>query len=149
MRGAVGRALLMCILTSGLLASVLAAPAAAQGGYLTGGAMRFSTEDVAFGGGYGGLVFDLWRVEPYGYLSYDAGVWAVQTGIAFPIVRLEVVRLSVRFGSSTAFAGPAIEPDFNPTVGFGVRLGRELGVVVEMDRAEAFTLTRAGLFIGW
>ncbi|MCY4659202.1 MAG: hypothetical protein OXF93_05235 [Acidobacteria bacterium] len=88
-------------------------------------------------------------VEPYGYVSQDAGVWAIQAGIAAPIVRRETVRVSLRLGTSTAIAGPAVEPSVHPTVGAGVRVGRRFGVLAEVDRAKTFTLLRAGLFVGW
>ena len=70
-----------------LLALALAPPAAAQ--VALGGVMRFATAEVAFHGGFGGVAFDVWRVEPYGYLSQDAGVWAIQAGVAAPVVRRE------------------------------------------------------------
>lgn len=130
-----------------LLMAASAMPAAAQ--VALGGVMRFATEDVAFTGGFGGLSVDVWRVEPYGYLSHDAGVWAVQAGVAVPVVRREAVRVSLRAGTSTAVAGPAVEPDVHPTVGAGLRVGRREGVLAEVDRARAFTLWRGGLFVGW
>ena len=82
-------------------------------------------------------------------MSHDAGVWAVQAGVAVPVVRREAVRVSLRAGTSTALAGPAVEPDVYPTVGAGLRVGRRVGVLAEVDRARAFTLWRAGLFVGW
>ncbi len=127
-----------------LLALALAPPAAALGGV-----MRFATAEVAFHGGFGGVAFDVWRVEPYGYLSQDAGVWAIQAGVAAPVVRRERVRVSLRLGTSTAIAGPAVEPNVHPTVGAGVRVGRRVGALAEVDRAQAFTLLRAGVFVGW
>ena len=136
------RAVLLLVL---LLA--LAPPAAAQ--VALGGVMRFATADVAFHGGFGGVAVEVWGVEPYGYLSQDAGVWAIQAGVGAPIVRRETVRVSVRLGTSTAIAGPAVEPDVHLTVGAGLRVGRRVGVLAEVDRAKAFTLLRAGLFFGW
>ena len=130
-----------------LLVLALAPPAAAQGDL--GGVMRFATAEVAFHGGFGGVAFDVWRVEPYGYLSQDAGVWAIQAGVAAPVVRRERVRVSLRLGTSTAIAGPAVEPNVHPTVGSGVRVGRRVGALAEVDRAQAFTLLRAGVFVGW
>ena len=59
------------------------------------------------------------------------------------------VRVSIRFGTSTAVSGPAVEPDIHPTIGAGVRLGGRFGVMAEVDRARAFTLTRGGLFVSW
>ena len=50
--------------------------------------MRFSTDEVAFIGGFGGLAADIWLIEPFTYLSHDAGVWAIQAGAAAPVVRL-------------------------------------------------------------
>ena len=111
--------------------------------------MRFSTGEVAFNGGFGGVAADVWLIEPYGYLSHAAGVWAIQAGAAAPVVRLETVRVSIRFGTSTAVSGPAVEPDIHPTIGAGVRIGRRFGALVEVDQARAFTLTRAGIFVGW
>ena len=122
-----------------LLLFALATPAA--GPVAAAGVMRFATD--------GGLAADVWLVEPFAYLSHDAGVWAIQAGAAAPIVRLETVRVSIRFGTSTAVSGPAGEPDIHPTVGAGVRIGRRFGVLAEVDRARAFTLSRAGLFVGW
>ena len=119
-----------------LLLFALATPAAGQ--VATGGVMRFATDEVAFLGGFGGVAADVWLVEPFAYLSYDAGVWAVQAGAVAPVVRLETVRVSIRFGTSTAVSGPA-----------GVRLGGRFGVMAEVDRARAFTLTRGGLFVSW
>ena len=131
-----------------LVVLALAPPAAAQ--VALGGVMRFATADVAFHGGFGGVAVDVWGVvEPYGYVSQDAGVWAIQAGIAAPIVRRETVRVSLRLGTSTAIAGPAVEPSVHPTVGAGVRVGRRFGVLAEVDRAKTFTLLRAGLFVGW
>ena len=130
-----------------LLVFALATPAAGQ--VATGGVMRFATDEVAFIGGFGGVAADVWLVEPFAYLSYDAGVWAIQAGAAAPVVRLETVRVSIRFGTSTAVSGPAVEPDIHPTIGAGVRLGGRFGVMAEVDRARAFTLTRGGLFVGW
>ena len=76
-----------------LVVLALAPPAAAQ--VALGGVMRFATADVAFHGGFGGVAVDVWGVvEPYGYVSQDAGVWAIQAGIAAPIVRRETVRVS-------------------------------------------------------
>ena len=98
-----------------VLLLALAPPAAAQ--VALGGVMRFATADVAFHGGFGGVAVEVWGVEPYGYLSPDAGVWAIQAGVASPIVRRETVRVSVRLGTSTAIAGPAVEPDVHLTVG--------------------------------
>ena len=80
-----------------LLALALAPPAAAQGDL--GGVMRFATAEVAFHGGFGGVAFDVWRVEPYGYLSQDAGVWAIQAGVAAPVVRRESPWVSLRLGT--------------------------------------------------
>ena len=94
--------------------------------------MRFDTDEVAFIGGFGGVAADVWLVEPFAYLSYDAGVWAIQSVAAEPVVRLETV-----------------EPDIHPTIGAGVRLGGRFGVMAEVDRARAFTLTRGGLFVSW
>ncbi len=133
-----------------LLLFALATPAAGQ--IATGGVMRFSTDEtdeVAFIGGFGGLAADVWLIEPFAYLSHDAGVWAIQAGAAAPVVRLETVRVSIRFGTSTAIAGQAVEPNVHPTIGAGVRIGRRFGVVAEVDRARAFTLSRGGLFVGW
>ena len=87
--------------------------------------------------------------ELFAYLSHDAGVWAIQAGAAAPVVRLETVRVSRRFGTSSAVSGPAVEPDIHPTIGAGVRLGGRFGVMAEVDRARAFTLTRGGLFVSW
>ena len=130
-----------------LLGFALAPPAAAQ--VAVGGVMRFATADVAFPGGFGGVAVDVWGFEPYGYLSQDAGVWAIQLGVAAPVVRREMVRVSFRLGTSTAIAGPAVEPNVHPTVGAGVRVGRRFGVLAEVDRAKTFTLWRGGLFVGW
>ena len=105
-----------------LLLFALATPAAGQ--IATGGVMRFSTDEVAFIGGFGGVAADVWLVESFAYLSHDAGVWAIQAGAAAPVVRIETVRVSIRFGTSTAVSGPAVEPDIHPTIGAGVRLGR-------------------------
>ena len=129
------------------LGFTFAPPAVAQ--VAVGGVMRFATADVGFNGGFGGVAVDVWRLEPYGYLSHDAGVWAIQAGVAAPVVRREAVRVSLRVGTSTAIAGPAVEPDVHPTVGAGVRVGRRFGVLAEVDRAKAFTLWRGGLFVGW
>ena len=139
--GTVG--VLVCL----LLGFGLAPPAAAQ--VAVGGVMRFATPEVAFNGGFGGATVDVWLLEPYGYLSYDAGVWAIQAGVATPVVRREIVRVSLRVGTSTAVAGPAVEPDVHPTVGAGVRIGRRFGILAEVDRAKAFTLWRGGLFVDW
>ena len=60
------------------------------------------------------------------------------------VVRFDTVRVSIRLGTSTAIGGPAVEPDIHPTIGAGVRIGRRFGVLAEVDRAKAFTLTRGG-----
>ena len=125
----------------------LQAPAAAQ--VAAGGVMRFATDEVAFIGGFAGVAADVWLIEPFGYLSHDAGVWAIQAGASVPVVRLETVRVSIRLGTSTAIAGPAVEPNVHPTIGAGVRIGRRFGVLAEVDRARAFRLLRGGLFVGW
>ena len=81
----------------------LQAPAAAQ--VAASGVMRFATDEVAFIGGFAGVAADVWLIEPFGYLSHDAGVWAIQAGASVPVVRLETVRVSIRLGTSTAIAG--------------------------------------------
>ena len=111
--------------------------------------MRFATDEVAFIGGFAGVAADVWLIEPFGYLSHDADVWAIQAGASVPVVRLETVRVSIRLGTSTAIAGPAVEPNVHPTIVAGVRIGRRFGVLAEVDRARAFTLLRGGLFVGW
>ena len=130
-----------------LLFFALEGPAAAQ--VATGGVMRFATDEVAFIGWFAGVAADVWLIEPFGYLSHDAGVWAIQAGASVPVVRLETVRVSIRLGTSTAIAGPAVEPNVHPTIGAGVRIGRRFGVLAEVDRARALTLSRGGLFVGW
>ena len=130
-----------------LLLFALATPTAGQ--VAAGGIMRFATDEVAFIGGFAGVAADVWLIEPFGYLSHDAGVWAIQAGASVPVVRLETVRVSIRLGTSTAIAGPAVEPNIHPTIGAGVRIGRRFGVLAEVDRARAFTLLRGGLFVGW
>lgn len=70
-----------------LLLFALATPAAGQ--VATGGVMRFATDEVAFIGGFGGVAADVWLLEPFAYLSHNAGVWAVQAGAAVPVFRLE------------------------------------------------------------
>ena len=128
----------------------LAAPTtAAADGVVVGGAMRFVSDEAAFIGGFGGVAVEVWGMEPYGYLSHDADVWAIQAGIAIPVIRLDVARVLLRFGTSTPVSGPAVEPDINATVGAGVRIGRRFGFVASVDRARAFTQSRAGLFVGW
>ena len=126
-----------------------AAPAAAADGVAAGGVMRFATSEVAFIGGFAGLAVEVWSVEPYGYLSHDAGVWAIQAGVAVPVMRMDAARVLLRFGSSTAVSGPALNSDVNATVGAGVRIGRRVGVMASVDRAREFTMSRAGLFVGW
>lgn len=131
------------------LALTFAAPAGAADGVVAGGVMRFATGEVAFAGGFGGMAVEVWSVEPYGYLSHDAGVWAIQAGVAVPVMRMEAARVLLRFGTNTPVSGPAVEPDVSATVGAGVRIGRRVGVVASVDRARDFTLSRAGLFVGW
>ena len=48
------------------------------------------------------------------------------------------MRVSLRFGTSTAVTGPAVEPNVHPTIGAGVRIGRRFGVLAEVDRAKSF-----------
>ena len=98
-----------------LLIAASAPPAAAQ--VPAGGVMGFAASEVAVTGGFGGLAVDVRRVEPCGYGNCDAGIWAVQVGAAVPVVRREAVRVSLRAGTSTTIAGPAVEPDGHPTVG--------------------------------
>lgn len=141
--------MLLAVLFLATFALAFAAPAAAADGVAVGGVMRFSTGEVAFTGGFGGLAVEVWSVEPYGYVSHDAGVWAIQAGVAVPVVRMDAARVLLRFGTSTAVSGPAVDPDVNATVGAGVRIGRRVGVMASFDRAREFTLSRAGLFVGW
>ena len=82
------------------------------------------------------------------------GVWAIQTGVGLAILRMDTARATVRVGTSTAVRGPPYVKGVNPTIGMSLRLGQRWGGVAEMDRAfpddgPAFTLTRAGLFVGW
>lgn len=72
---------------------------------------------------------------------------AIQAGAAAPVVRLETVRVSLRFGRAPPSAAPPSSP--TSTIGAGVRLGGRFGVMAEADRARAFTLTRGGLFVSW
>lgn len=130
-----------------LLFFALQTPAAAQ---VTGaGVMRFATDEDASIGAFASVAADVSLMELFGYLSHDAGLWAIQVGGAVPIVRLEALRVSIRFGTHTAISGPDVEPDIQPTVGTGVRIGRRFGVLTEMDRTKTFTLWRAGLFVNW
>ena len=55
----------------------------------------------------------------------------------------------LRWVLDDVIAGPAVEPNVHPTIGAGVRIGRRFGVLAEVDRARAFTLSRGGLFVGW
>lgn len=55
------------------------------------------------------------------------------------------VRVSLRVGTSTAIAGPAVEPDVHPTVGAGVRVGRRFGVLAEVDREGVHALARGAV----
>ena len=128
---------------------VAAAPAAAQDRIALGGPLRFSTGEVAFVGWFAGAQADVWRVEPFGYLSEDADVWAVVTGAAVPLQRGALGRLSLRLGTEIVLGGPAVEPGAHPLVGVGGRLGRRYGIAASLDRAPEFTLMRAGFFVGW
>ena len=129
---------------------VVAAPAAAQEERIAlGGPMRFSTEDVAFVGWFVGAQADVWRVEPFGYLSEDADVWAIVTGAAVPVWRGGLGRLSVRLGTEIVLGGPAVEPGGHPLVGVGARVGGLYGLAASIDRAPDFTLMRAGFFVRW
>lgn len=93
-----------------------------------------------------GAQADLWRVEPFGYLSEDADVWAIVTGAAVAVWRSGLGRFSVRFGTEIVLHGPAVEPGAHPLVGVGAcrRALRGCGYV---DRAADFTLKRAGFFV--
>lgn len=126
-----------------------AVPAAAQDRTALAGPMRFSTEDVAFVGWFAGAQADLWRVEPFAYFSEAVGVWALQAGVAVPVRRGALGRLSLRFGADVVLGGPAVEPGAHPLVGVGGRLGRRYGVAGSVDRAPGYTLMRAGLFARW
>lgn len=126
-----------------------AVPAAGQDGIAIGGPMRFSSGDIAFVGWFAGAQADVWRVEPFGYLSEDADVWAIVTGAAVPVWRGALGRLSLRLGTEIVLRGPAVEPGAHPLIGVGGRLGRRYGVAASMDRAPEFTLMRAGLFVRW
>lgn len=130
-----------------LLGFTFAPPAAAQ--VAVGGVMRFATADVAFHGGFGGVAVDVWRLEPYGYLSHDAGVWGDLGGhrgagrapgspsaspSAWEPARRSPGRPSSRtctrpWGPACASAGGS---------GYWPRW-----------TAKAFTLWRGGLFVGW
>lgn len=111
-----------------VLSLVFAAPAAAQEERIAlGGPMRFSTEDVAFVGWFVGAQADVWRVEPFGYLSEDADVWAIVTGAAVQVWRGRLGRLSVRLGTEIVLGGPAVEPGAHPLVGWGRALASATG----------------------
>ena len=132
-----------------VLLLVSAVPAAAQERIALGGPLRFSTGDIAFVGWFAGAQGDVWRLEPFGYLSEDADVWAIVTGAAVPVWRGGLGRLSVRLGTEIVLGGPAVEPGAHPLIGVGGRLGRRYGVAASIDRAPEFTLMRAGFFVGW
>ena len=85
-------------------------PAAAH--HAAGGVMRFATDEVAFIGGFAGVAADVWLIEPFGYLSHNAGVWAIQAGASVPVVRLETVRGTRSRSREHAFAedGEALRP---------------------------------------
>ena len=140
---AVARILVLLVL---LLSAV---PAAAQERIALGGPMRFSTGDIAFTGWFVGAQGDVWRVEPFGYLSEDADVWAIVTGAAVPVWRGDLGRLSVRFGTEIVLHGPAVDPGAHPLIGVGGRVGGRYGVAASLDRAPDFTLMRAGFFFRW
>ena len=121
---------------------VSAVPAAAQERIALGGPMRFSTEDIAFVGWFVGAQANVWRVEPFGYLSEDADVWAIVTGAAVPVWRGGL-------GTEIVLGGPAVEPGAHPLVGIGGRVGERYGIAASIDRAPEFTLMRAGVFVRW
>ena len=134
-----------------LLAALLlaAVPAAAQDRIVLAGPMRFSNDEVAFRGWFGGAEADIWRLESFGYLSEDADVWAIVAGVALPVLRGPRGRLSLRAGTEIVLSGPAVEPGADPLIGVGVRLGGPYGVAASVDRAPDFTLMRAGIFLRW
>ena len=133
-----------------LLAAATCVPAAAQERVVLGGPMRFSADSgPAFMGWFVGGSGDVWRIEPFGYLSEDADVWAVVTGVAVPVRRGCWWRFSVRFGTEIVLHGTAVEPGAHPLIGAGVRLGSRYGFTASVDRAPDFTLIRAGVFIRW
>ena len=136
-------------LTGFAVAIVLAQSVAAQDRIVLGGPMRFSSGDGAFLGGFVGVAADVWRLEPFAYLSEDGGVWAMQTGAGIPLVRGDKGRLSLRLGAEIVLGGPAVEPGAHPMIGAGLRLGHRFGVVASVDRAREFTLSRAGVFVRW
>ena len=129
-----------------LLAAV---PVAAQDRIVLGGPMRFSSGDIAFRGWFVGAAADVWRVEPFGYLSEDADVWAIVTGAGVPVWRGPLGRLSLRLGTEIVLHGPAAEPGVHRLIGVGGRIGQRYGAVASIDRAPEFTLMRAGFFVGW
>lgn len=135
-----------CIL---VLLLVVAATAAAQEERIAlGGPMRFSTEDVAFVGWFVGAQAGVWRVEPFGYLSEDADVWAVVTGAAVPFWRGGLGRLSVRLGAEIGLGHPAAEPGAHPLVGVGAGGGGLYRFAASVDRAALdFMLMRAGFLV--
>ena len=90
--------------------------------------MRFSTDDIAIVGWFVGAQADVWRVEPFGYLSEDGGVWAIVTGAAAPVWRGRLGRLSVRLGAEIVLHGPAVDPGADPLIGIGERLGECYGI---------------------
>lgn len=80
-----------------------------------------------------GAAVGLWGVERCGYLSHDAGA----------------VRVSPRFGTSVAVAGPAVEPDIHPTIGAGCGSAGKSGWWPRLNAATAFALWPGGLLVGW
>ena len=131
------------------LVLLLATTASAQDRIALAGPMRFAAEDIAFRGWFAGAQADVWRVEPFGYLSEDAGVWAIVTGAAVPVRRGALGRISIRFGTEIVLHGPAVDPGAHPLIGVGGRLGRRYGIAASVDRAPEFTLLRMGAFVGW
>ena len=106
------------------------------------------TTPAAVGTGSDGPVRpDVQLVAPFGHLSHDAGVVAVQTAAAGPVARLRTWA-SIRSGTGAAVSGPDVEPDVLPTAAAGAYVGRRFEVLAEADRTRTFTPSLGDLVAG-
>ena len=99
-------------------------------------------------GRFGGPAADVDElVGPFGRLSRDPGVEAVEAVEAAAAVPVADLGTQASSRPGTAVSGLAVEPDALPTAGAGVRVGWPVGALAAADR-RAFAPSPGGLAAG-